>query len=135
MRITSGYGVEILRLRKPVRRTMEICRKAVSFLMPVIDGEWESLSRISEPKRRFNAAEKLIHTTRRNQAVYRFDEAFPKMPSYLRRAILQHVLGAVSSARTRAEQTEAAGGSREEACHYMPVFYKDNVYNKHEDRG
>ena len=134
MRITSSYGVEILRLHKPLRRTMEICREAVRYLMPVIDGEWESLSRISEPKRRFNAAEKLIHTTRRNQAVYRFDEAFPKMPSYLRRAILQHVLGAVSSARTRAEQTEAAGGSREEACHYMPVFYKDNMYKKQEDR-
>lgn len=134
MRITSGYGVEILRLRKPVRRTMEICRKAVSFLMPVIDGEWEGLSRIADPKRRFNAAEKLIHTTRKNRAAYGFDEAFPKMPSYLRRAILQHVLGAVSSARARAGQAEAAGGSKERNCHYMPVFYKDNMYKKQEDR-
>ena len=92
MRITSSYGVEILRQHKLPRLTMQICRKAVRYLMPVIDGEWEGLSRIPEPKKRFNAAEKLIHTTRGNQAVYRFDEAFPKMPSYLRRAILQHVL-------------------------------------------
>ena len=39
MRITSSYGVEILRLHKPFKRTMEICRKAASYLMPVIDGD------------------------------------------------------------------------------------------------
>ncbi len=133
MRITSSYGVEILRQHKLPRLTMQICRKAVRYLMPVIDGEWEGLSRIPEPKKRFNAAEKLIHTTRGNQAVYRFDEAFPKMPSYLRRAILQHVLGAVSSARTRGEQLQTGKRGGEENCHYMPVFYKDNMYKKQDD--
>ena len=127
MRITSSYGVEILRLHKPLKQTMQICRDAVGYLMPVIDGEWENLNRIPEPKRRFNAAEKLIHTTRENQAVYDFDEMFPKMPSYLRRAILQHVLGAVSSARMRGEQRQTGESGRDETCHYMPGFYKDNM--------
>ena len=30
-----------------------------------------------------------------------FDRHFPKMPSYLRRAAIQHALGAVSSYQTR----------------------------------
>ena len=128
MRIISGYRVEILKLHKPLARTMKACREAVSWLYPVMEGEWESLSVIQWEKQRFNAAEKLIHTTARNRAKYAFDAAFPKMPSYLRRAVLQHVLGAVSSAKTRAAEGSPSRN------HYMPVFYKDNMYRKEEDR-
>ena len=67
MLVTSGYKAEILKLHTPLRRTMEISRRAVGWLKPVIDRE------------------------------------FPKMPSYLRRAILQHVLGLVSSSRGKRE--------------------------------
>ena len=148
MRITSGYGVEILKLHKPLGKTLRVCREAVDWLYPVIDTEWDGLSGIRWEKQRFNAAEKLIHTTKRNKAKYAFDTAFPKMPSYLRRAVLQHVLGAVSSARTRsAESREAAAssgtaagkekhakGSQGISNHYMPVFYRDNMYRKEEDR-
>ena len=127
MRITSGYRVEILKLHKPLERTLKVCREAVDWLYPVMEKEWEALSEIRMEKQRFNAAEKLIHTTARNKAKYSFDAAFPKRPSYLRRAVLQHVLGAVSSARTRSDN----------GCplrnHYMPVFYKDNTYRKEED--
>ena len=128
MRITSGYRVEILKLHKPLERTLKVCREAVDWLYPVMDREWEDLSRIRWEKQRFNAAEKLIHTTARNRAKYAFDDAFPKMPSYLRRAVLQHVLGAVSSARTRCDKSSPGRN------HYMPVFYKDNMYRKEEDR-
>ena len=128
MRITSGYKVEIQRLHKPLARTMKVCRDAVNWLYPVIEREWEDLSRIQWEKQRFNAAEKLIHTTAKNRAEYAFDASFPKMPSYLRRAVLQHVIGMVSSTRTRlAEGTPGRN-------HYMPVFYKDNMYRKEEDR-
>ena len=169
MRITSGYKVEIQKLHKPLARTLKVCRDAVDWLYPVIDGEWKELSLLRWEKTRFNAAERLIHTTARNKAKYAFDEAFPKMPSYLRRAVLQHVIGAVSSARTReaavagdpkpqeagkahfpspdgagaemaaAESRLSAGKNRKggsDSCrnHYMPVFYKDNMYRKKEDR-
>ena len=133
MRITSSYGVEILGQHKLPRQTMQICRKAVCYLMPVIDREWENLSRIPGQKKRFNTAEKLIHTTRQNKAVYGFDEAFPKMPSYLRRAILQHVIGTVSSAKTRGERLQSGERGREKTDHYMPVFYKDNMYKRQDD--
>ena len=133
MLVTSGYKVEILKLHTPLRRTMEVSRRAVSWLEPVIDGEWDVLSAIEGEKRRFNAAEQLIHSARGRKAKYGFDREFPKMPSYLRRAILQHVIGEVSSRYTGSRR--ASGSTRKKAearkpgrPHYMPVFYKDNMY-------
>ena len=137
MKVISSYKVEILKLHKPLMRTMEICRSAVSWLLPVIDGRWEDLSRTGQEKLRFNAAEKLIHGTKKNVAEYPFDHEFPKMPSYLRRAVLQHVIGLVSSAHTQKKEgmTSVSGesGRRAGRGHYMPVFYRDNMYRKKED--
>ena len=76
MKVISSYKVEILKLHKPLKQTMEICRSAVSWLLPVIDEEWSSLSMIGQEKLRFNAAEKLIHGTKKNLAKYAFDAAF-----------------------------------------------------------
>ena len=131
MLITSSYSVEILGLHKPLKKTMEISRAAAVWLTPVIDGSWETLSGFGGGKKRFNEAEKLIHGTKQNSARYAFDTAFPKMPSYLRRAVLQHVIGIVSSSHTqeKAEQERPAGED-----HYLPVFYRDNMYRKQEDR-
>ncbi|MBR0398108.1 MAG: transposase, partial [Eubacterium sp.] len=138
MKVISSYKVEILKLHKPLKQTMEICRFAVSWLLPVIDAEWNSLSLIGQEKLRFNAAEKLIHGTKKNMAKYPFDAAFPKMPSYLRRAVLQHVMGLISSTLTQKRKLQlsgkrAEGTSRRDAVHYMPVFYRDNMYRKKED--
>ena len=47
----------------------------------------------STQRKRFNEAEHLIHTTKKNQARFDFDIRFQKMPSYLRRAAIQHALG------------------------------------------
>ena len=140
MKVISSYRVEIRKLHKPLKQTMEICRQAVAWLLPVIDGEWEGLSLITREKRRFNAAEKMIHSTKKNQAEYPFDSEFPKMPSYLRRAVLQHVIGEVSSAHTNAllrgevnSKDRKRETSSRETGHYMPVFYKDNMYRRGEE--
>ena len=132
MKVTSGYRVEILKLHKPLERTLKVCRDAADWLYPVIDREWELLSRIQWEKTRFNTAEKLIHSTKKNTAQYAFDEVFPKMPSYLRRAVLQHVIGAVSSAHTRSGENGRPDAPSQN--HFMPVFYRDNMYKKEEDR-
>ena len=89
----------------------------------------------SGSKKRFNAAEHLIHTTKKNHAHFDFDIRFPKMPSYLRRAAIQHALGSVSSYESRMEQWEAAGelsGKPNFTCenHAMPVFYRDVMYRE-----
>ena len=126
MRMTSSYGVEILKLNKPLKCTMRAAREAVEWLLPVIRKEWPELEKISGEKKRFNTAEKLIHETKENRAEYPFDRHFPKMPSYFRRAVLQHVLGQVSSAETRGKE---AGKEQ----HYMPVFYRENMYRSGEE--
>ena len=126
MLVTSSYGVEIRKLNKPLKHTIQAAREAVEWLLPVIGKEWTGLKQISGEKRRFNAAEKLIHETRDNRAKYPFDRQFPKMPSYLRRAILQHVMGQISGADTCGMQ---AGKEQ----HYMPVFYRDNMYRRGEE--
>lgn len=95
----------------------------------------DELAVITEPKNRFNTAEHLVHTTKKNQARFDFDLRFPKMPSYLRRAAIQHALGSVSSYKTRMElwkKTDQKGGRPKLVCdnHAMPVFYRDVMYRE-----
>ena len=56
-----------------------------------------------------------------------FDFCFPRMPSYFRRAAVQHALGSVSSYRTRLEQWKAEGQKTgkpylKSEQYAMPVF-------------
>ncbi len=85
MQIVSSYGVEMKKKNIPLRATLDIFRQAVSYLIPVYAGTWEELSEIRNPQKRFNAAEHLVHETKKNPARFAFDRHFPKMPSYLRR--------------------------------------------------
>ena len=100
MQITSSYGVELRKQNIPIRQTLDVYRSAVSYLVEIYAQVWEELEGILEAKKRFNEAEHLIHTTKKNQARFDFDLRFPKMPSYLRRAAIQHALGGVSSYKT-----------------------------------
>ena len=97
MEIVSSYGAEIRKLNKPLRATLDIYRKAVAWLIPVYDREWDALEHQPDKNRRFNLAEHLVHETKRNRASYPFDAVFPKMPSYLRRSAVRHALGTVAS--------------------------------------
>ena len=97
MQIISSYGVELRKQNIPIRQTLEIYRSAVSYLIGIYVQVWEELAEIPDAKRRFNAAEHLVHTTKKNHACFDFDIRFPKMPSYLRRSAIQHALGTVSS--------------------------------------
>ena len=135
MQTVSSYGVEIRKQNIPIRQTLEIYRQAVSYLTEIYEQVWAELKMIPESKKRFNAAEHLIHTTKKNHAHFDFDIRFPKMPSYLRRAAIQHALGSVSSYESRMEQWEAAGefsGKPNFICenHAMPVFYRDVMYRE-----
>ena len=91
MQIVSSYGVEMKKKNIPLRATLDIFRQAVSYLIPVYAETWEELSEIRNPQKRFNAAEHLVHETKKNRARFAFDRYFPKMPSYLRRAAISQV--------------------------------------------
>ena len=146
MQITSSYSVEIRKQDLCFRKTFEVYRSAAAYLIPVFDSVWEELEETGSAKRRFNAAEHLVHNTKKNTARFDFDLRFPKMPSYLRRAAIQFALGTVSSYRTRLEawKKEApfqGDGGRDTSGktakgrpvlqagnRAMPVFYHDVMY-------
>ena len=65
MQIVSSYGVEIKKKNIPLRSTLDIFRKAVSYLIPVYAETWEELSEIRNPQKRFNEAEHLVHETKK----------------------------------------------------------------------
>ena len=136
MQIVSSYGVEIKKKNIPLRATLDIFRKAVSYLIPVYAETWEELSEIKNLQKRFNEAEHLVHETKKNHARFPFDRHFPKMPSYLRRAAIQHALGAVSSYQSRLSLWEKGElrGKPKLVCenHAMPVFYRDVMYKEAE---
>ena len=81
MRITSSYGVEIRKADGPLSVTLKIYREAVRVLALFYDTVWEDIYAVEGEKKRFNYAEHLVHSTKRNRAVYDFDCLFPKMPS------------------------------------------------------
>ena len=138
MKITSSYGVELRKQNIPIRQTLDVYRSAVSYLTEIYEQVWEELERILETKKRFNEAEHLIHTTKKNQARFDFDIRFPKMPSYLRRAAIQHALGSVFSYKTRLGLWEKTGQRESKPKlvyenHAMPVFYRDVMYRENEN--
>ncbi len=80
-------------------------------------------------------AEQRIHTTKKNQARFDFDIRFQKMPSYLRRAAIQHALGSVSSYKTRLGLWKKTGQRESKPKlvhenHAMTVFYRDVMYGR-----
>ena len=66
MQVTSSYGAEIRKQNIPIRHTLCIYRSAVSYLIRVYAKAWEELSEITDTKKRFNEAEHLVHTTKKN---------------------------------------------------------------------
>ena len=70
MQIISSYGVELRKHNIPIRQTLEIYRSAVSYLIGIYVQIWEKLAEIPDAKRRFNAAEHLVHTTKKNHAFF-----------------------------------------------------------------
>ena len=135
MQITASYKVEILQLHTPLKKTLKIYREAVDWLLPVIDSEWDVISAQDGSKRQFNLAEHLIHKTKNNEPDYPFDEAFPKMPSYFRRSVLQKAIGTVRAYHTNIDKWKEEGeqGKEPKLCstgHAMPAFYKDYMYQE-----
>ncbi len=140
MRVTSSYAVEIRKQGLCFRKTFHVYRAAAAYLVRALDSAWEELAPEENAKRRFNAAEHLVHNTKKNRARFDFDSRFPKMPSYLRRAAIQFALGTVSSFRTRLADWEKAHPAGKESpgtpgkpalqpdSHAMPVFYRDVMY-------
>lgn len=137
MEIVSSYKVQVLNNSSIFNDTIRIYRSALSFLISVFDAEWDALHS-KKAKERFNVAEHLVHGTKHNIAKYDFDARFHKMPSYLRRAVIQEALGSVSSYRSNHANWEKDGRQGKEpklqAEHLaMPTFYNKEMYCASDD--
>ena len=65
MQTVSSCGVEARKQNIPIRQTLGLYRSAVSYLTEIYEQVWEELEEIPDAKRRFNAAEHLVHTTKK----------------------------------------------------------------------
>lgn len=116
-----------------MRRTADICLSALKYCVSVILAEWESLSGLTQVERR-RRIDVLIHTTAGSIAKYpRFDEMFPNMPSYTRRAVIADAAGMVGSYHSSHRNWEALSPAERGAepvlgfpPHYELTFYRQD---------
>ena len=132
MRIISSYGMKLTGDLKALETSISIYRQALSMLIPIINNEWATLSECRYKNQKYNMIEKWIHSTTTNQALYDFDEHFPKLPSYLRRSVIRKALGIVSSYHSILEnwEKESKGQTPKlSLTHYeYPAYYKGNLF-------
>ena len=135
MKIISSYAVDIQNADTIFNETIKIYNDAISFCVKAFEDSWSVLKNIpSKHKERFQFAENLIHTTKKNKPVYKnFDILFKKLPSYLRRDVITIALGYVSSYHSNLKNWEKNGKKGNKPTfqiqqNKLPTFYRDNMY-------
>ena len=132
MRLTSSYKMKLTGDLKALETSITIYREVLRMLIPIINDNWETLSRYEFTNQKYNCIEKWVHNTQTNQAVYDFDEQFPKFPSYLRRSVIAQALGIVSSYRSNLanwEKEPKGQAPQLSLTHYAyPAYYKNNLF-------
>ena len=132
MRITSSYGMKLTGDLSALEDSIAIYHQALSYIIPIIDDDWEALSQCEYITQKYNLIEKWIHSTAKNQARFDFDEQFPKFPTYLRRSAIAKALGIVSSYRSNLENWEQdpkGQAPKLSLTHYTyPAYYKGNLF-------
>lgn len=141
MKIMSSYAIKLAGDLKALENSILIYREALAFIIPIVDNHWNEIKDFEFSNERNNYVEKLIHSTKDNQAIYNFDEEFHKFPCYLRRAIVASAIGIVSSYRSNLTDWEEKKleleGTGEKipqpprliTRHYdYPAYYKNNLF-------
>ena len=132
MRLTSSYGMKLKGDFKALETSIELYRKALRMLIPIINDGWDLIGEYRYVNQKYNLIEKWIHNTRTNRARFDFDEQFPKFPTYLRRSAIAKALGIVSSYRSNLENWEREGKGQTpklSLTHFTyPAYYKGNLF-------
>ena len=100
MKIMSSYAIKLNGDLTALETSITIYRDALHFVIPIVNTHWDEMKDFEYASQRMAYAEKLVRTTKENEAHYHFDVEFPKFPSYLRRAVLNRAIGIVSSYRS-----------------------------------
>ena len=133
MKIVSSYGIEIKQLNKALLPTVAIYNNAITFCVDVFENEWSNIESLDAIQRK-GYCEKLIHGTSKRPAKYAdFDIKFLKMPSYIRRSVINTTLGYLSSYHSNVKNWKDNGckGKKptlQKHLNQCPTFYKDNMY-------
>lgn len=135
---TASYKARVKGATRADRRafedTVRLYRAAVAFLVDVADRHWGEIAGAGGANARSMALERIAHSTsKRAAAEPGFDAAFPKFPSYLRRAAQSAAVGAVSAFRSNLARWEAGGrkGGRPRLGRLplcFPAFFKGNMF-------
>ena len=132
MKLTSGYTIKLNGDLKALENTITIYRDVIRFVIPIVNTYWDEMKHFKYANQRMMHIEKLIHSTKTNQALFNFDEQFPKLPTYLRRSAIVKTLGIVSSYHSNLENWEKDHkGARPKLSltHYAyPAYYKGNLF-------
>lgn len=135
MRIYTTYSVKIKHYNHIFKDTVNIYRHAVDYLINVCLNEWDDLSVIKGNLLQQQYIERRIHATKDNPVpVYDFDTRFYKMPSYMRRGIINEAVGKVSSYKSNLVnwQNDPVGKepSYPKAGYVFPSMYRTVMYNQ-----
>lgn len=126
-------------------KTIDIYRRATNYIIDIVILRYDDIMKITgdgkvpAQKKRMTFVESLIHTTKKNKAVYkRFDREFYKFPSYFRRAAIVYAIGTVSSYKSLVENWENGGrrGSKpflNKTRALFPCFYRGASFLENDD--
>lgn len=133
MKITSSYAVEFkCDNMSALKETLDVFHNAVSYVMNVANTEWDSVFKEEKAFKKQQFVERLIHSVKGRKAKYDFDASFYKMPSYLRRNVIQKAIGNVSGYRSNYanwKDNPVGKAPSFQTSHYdMPTYYYDNMY-------
>lgn len=132
MRLTNSYKMKLSGDLNALETSIIIYRDALRMLISIIDNHWDALNEYKFDNQKYNCIERRIHSTQNNQALYDFDERFPKFPSYLRRSVIAAAFGIVSSYYSNLANWEKnPKGRAPRLClihHAYPAYYKDNLF-------
>ena len=129
----SSYGIEIRNGHKALKRTLDLYRAAVKYLLKPVRDHWNEVSSIKTSNQRMNYIESIVHNTKNHKALYDFDDRFYKFPSYLRRAAIVAAIAAVSSYKSNYENWIRSGSKGKEPAfsydRYMcPALYRGDMF-------
>ena len=141
MKILSSYAIKLNGDLRALDDSIAIYREALHFVIPIVNTHWDEIKGFEYANQRMFYAEKLIHTTKENNARYSFDVEFPKFPTYLRRATLNKAIGFVSSYHSNLANWEEKKVELEEKGEEVPepprlktshsdypAYYKKNLF-------
>ena len=134
MQIYTTYSVKIKHYNHIFKDTVNIYRRAVDYLITVCLDNWDNISEFKAVNR-LTYIEIFIHATKDNpDPVYDFDAKFYKMPSYMRRGIINEAVGKVSSYKSNLANWQNNPVGKEPSCpkagYVFPSMYRTVMYNQ-----